>query len=655
MNPLRVNGTNRASYQASMQQQLVIEAAHEAPVDDDGFQMIREEHRDDSWLLNGEEIQKYEYCAYLSPGKGKIHGLVTITNYRLKFQPDDSVGDVDFSFELPLGLINGIEKFGFSKVSRGEDSYGIKISCKDMRTIKFIHDRETKNRKILFEALVVNAFPNSNQKPFFATVYREPFRHNGWDIYDPVTEYKRLGVPNDIWSITDMNLEYKFIPTYPKLLVFPTEALKEGEAFLKKVVKFRSSGRIPTLVWYNPETTASITRSSQPMSGLMFKTSSADERFVQMIWHANKNCQSNRLKIFDARPTSNAQANRLRGGGYETSYPNADLIFLNIHSIHAIPNRLRGGGYETSYPNADLIFLNIHSIHAIRKSIKKLRAVCYPKGKDNTVVGVENLRWMAHLQVIVNGAHAIVKEVVEKQNNVLIHCSDGWDRTSQLSSLSMILIDPFYRSLRGFAILIEKEWLSFGHKFATRFGHGVDNPKSDERAPIFVQWVDCIWQYICEYPTAFQFNIKLLTTILEEVYSCRFGTFLYNNEREREDQDLKTKTESFWSYVFDNEQEFINPNYKPINNPIMEDEPLKCKVWFEYYCRHNMEGVQKAHVSRESSIHETSEVKTDIPLRPTRRAPAPPSSHENGDRVTRKKLIFLMIFCFLAFTATVCF
>lgn len=97
-----------------MQQQLVIEAAHEAPVDDDGFQMIREEHRDDSWLLNGEEIQKYgelrflnlvetldsEYCAYLSPGKGKIHGLVTITNYRLKFQPDDSVGDVVSYFTL---------------------------------------------------------------------------------------------------------------------------------------------------------------------------------------------------------------------------------------------------------------------------------------------------------------------------------------------------------------------------------------------------------------------------------------------------------------------------------------------------------------------------------------------------------------------------
>lgn len=50
----------------------------------------------------------------------------------------------------------------------------------------------------------------------------------------------------------------------------------------------------------------------------------------------------------------------------------------------------------------------------------------------------------------------------------MIHCSDGWDRTSQLSSLSMILLDPYYRTLKGFIVLIEKEWLSFGHMFATR-------------------------------------------------------------------------------------------------------------------------------------------------------------------------------------------
>lgn len=33
--------------------------------------------------------------------------------------------------------------------------------------------------------------------------------------------------------------------------------------------------------------------------------------------------------------------------------------------------------------------------------------------------------------------------------SVLVHCSDGWDRTAQMSSLAMLLLDPFYRTIKG--------------------------------------------------------------------------------------------------------------------------------------------------------------------------------------------------------------
>ena len=55
--------------------------------------------------------------------------------------------------------------------------------------------------------------------------------------------------------------------------------------------------------------------------------------------------------------------------------------------------------------------------------------------------------------------------------SVLIHCSDGWDRTAQICLLTELILDPYYRTLQGFCLLIEKEFCTFGYKFQDRCGH----------------------------------------------------------------------------------------------------------------------------------------------------------------------------------------
>ena len=46
-----------------------------------------------------------------------------------------------------------------------------------------------------------------------------------------------------------------------------------------------------------------------------------------------------------------------------------------------------------------------------------------------------------------------------------------------------------------------------------------------ETSPIFTQFLDCVWQFLQQFPTAFQFNERFLLTIHHHVYSCQVSTF----------------------------------------------------------------------------------------------------------------------------------
>lgn len=42
--------------------------------------------------------------------------------------------------------------------------------------------------------------------------------------------------------------------------------------------------------------------------------------------------------------------------------------------------------------------------------------------------------------------------IVVENASVLVHCSDGWDRTSQVCSLGSLLLEPYYRTMEGFMV-----------------------------------------------------------------------------------------------------------------------------------------------------------------------------------------------------------
>ncbi|XP_018588947.1 myotubularin-like isoform X1 [Scleropages formosus] len=504
-------------------------------------------------LLPGEERVIDKDIIYMCPFSGALKGKVFITNYRLFFKSTDVEPVV--VLDVPLGVISRVEKMGGAS-SRGENSYGLDITCKDMRNLRFALKQEGHSRRDIFEILFRHAFPLSHNLPLFAFLSQEKFADNGWNVYDAKHEFARQGLPNDKWRITHLNQNYELCDTYPTVLVVPKKATDED---LRKVAAFRSRGRIPVLSWIHPENQAVIVRCSQPLVGMSGKRSKDDERYLELIREANGTV---RLTIFDARPNVNAVANKATGGGYEG---------------------------DDAYQNADLVFLDIHNIHVMRESLRKLKDIVYPNVEESHwLSSLESTHWLEHIKLVLAGAIQVADKVWSG-SSVVVHCSDGWDRTAQLTSLAMLMLDGYYRTLRGFQTLVEKEWLSFGHKFASRNGHGDKNHTDADRSPIFVQFIDCVWQMTKQFPTAFEFNERLLVAVLDHLYSCRFGTFLYNCDSARNTNDVRTKTVSLWSLINSDKAFYTNPFYTVESSRVLYPvaSMRHLELWVTYYIRWN--------------------------------------------------------------------
>uniref|UniRef100_A0A8C1UIU1 Phosphatidylinositol-3,5-bisphosphate 3-phosphatase MTMR2 n=1 Tax=Cyprinus carpio TaxID=7962 RepID=A0A8C1UIU1_CYPCA len=467
---------------------------------------------------------------YICPFIGPVRGSLTVTNYRLFFRCTDR--EPVFGLDLPLGGLSRVEKIGAAS-SRGDVSYG--VVCKDMRNLRFVHkEPEDSLKKSVFEVLMKFAFPVSNNM----------VRNTN----------KQRGLPNESWRISKVNDHYELCDSYPAALVVPVTITDEE---LRRVSSFRAKGRIPVLSWIHPESQAAVVRASQTMVGQNGRRCKEDEKLLQAIMDAN--AQSHKLFIFDARPSVNAAANKMKGGGFES---------------------------EDAYQNAELVFLDIHNIHVMRESLRKLKDVVYPNIEESHwLSNLESTHWLEHIKLILAGALRIADKVESGKTSVVVHCSDGWDRTPQLTSLALIMLDSHYRTIRGFQILLEKEWLSFGHRFQQRVGHGDKNHTDADRSPIFLQFIDCVWQMTRQFPAAFEFNEYFLITILDHLYSCLFGTFLCNSEQQR----LKERTVSLWSFVNSQLEEFVNPLYVHYPSHVLFPTVgiRHLQLWVSYYIRWN--------------------------------------------------------------------
>lgn len=434
---------------------------------------------------------------------------------------------------------------------------------------------------------------------------------------------------------------------------------------------------MPTLTYRHPVNNCSITRSSQPLVGVRQNRSIQDEKLLASIFSTSR---SERPLANVQQPThlESESSNSSQGDGSvgqtESEFTNAEeledemlasirgdpdesrqiygaqqqnLIVDARPTVNAFAMQAVGLGSENmdNYKFAAKAYLGIDNIHVMRDSLNKV--IDALKESDVTPLGpnrdqLARSGWLKHIGAILDGGGLIARQVGLQHSHVLIHCSDGWDRTSQLSAMSQVCLDPYYRTLEGFMVLVEKDWLSFGHMFRHRSGHlnsekwfqieneriggdpnregsgagkAIENaflsakgffnrdnasrdslPESDvdmqscesdspgakkpssvprssisekevtkvkETSPVFHQFLDATYQLLYQHPTRFEFNERFLRRLLYHLYSCQFGTFLFNSEKERVEVNARERTRSVWDYFLARRDQFVNPKYDP--------------------------------------------------------------------------------------------
>jgi myotubularin-related protein 3/4 len=397
-------------------------------------------------------------------------------------------------------------------------------------------------------------------------------------------EFKAQGFRESQWRISSANKEFHLCPTYPPYLIIPTCV---SDDFLKNMKRGRFFNRFPTAVWRSRQNGAVLLRSAQPEISFFGAASEDDVDIFNKIRSLVCTEKKSKMLIVDARSYTAAWANRAKGGGFETS---------------------------DSYVNADVQFMGLPNIHNIRYSFHQLRNLLSSSVDQSVYLqSLQATQWFQYLANLIAASDRCVDTLCIEGLSVLVHCSDGWDRTSQIVSLCKLIADPAYRTFEGFEQLVKREWIEFGHKFADR--NGVLNGDNNERSPVFLQWLDCVHQLWLKNSDAFEFNQRYLMKLAQHSYSGMFGNFLFNSVKDAASQtviwqsndevssnaETEDGVEQFnpvnlffvWDYLGKHNHKFVNPAYTAHRKQRLTTPKALWEItlWKEVYCCTDIEAI----------------------------------------------------------------
>ena len=449
-------------------------------------------------------------------------------------------------FSVPYGTILNVEKNG--TINNKEQ---FSLNCRDMTVEIFAVPIDTKIKKDLIRTILKFIGVRSSKKLFCFSHPMSNYKENGWNLFDIMEEYKRQGIKTNDWRQVQCNSKYEFCATYPPKFVVPSNVTDEIVYLLGQV---HVKGRVQVLTWGSGNGSYLLRCSvlniiSDDLTGITGSSAKPNDVYVQKI-----------AELFQME----------------------QIFIISTLNKKVFPIQL----YQGIGDKCNIQCLSLPTDLQYQESIKSLFTLCTSSQPITStwLEEIDKTGWLDNLSSLLRGAVHIATRL-EDRKIVIAQNEDGQSLLNALCAISQLLIDPFYRTIKGLCILIEKEFMHFGH----RFGYFTGNKKSnDEFSYIFVIFLDCVWQIMQQFPLSFEYEEEYLLFLINSCYSCQFGTFIPSCEKER--QEYMKKSPSLWSYILENSNSFKNVFYRPfpIENKKLPFDPdkLRLRLWSGYYIRH---------------------------------------------------------------------
>ena len=475
-------------------------------------------------------------------------GTIWITNYRILLSFENTVvfpRQVN-EFSIAISAIYHIEK-----IDRPSHHCFIIKSSNFTKLIIGIIKHHPNKKKIVKLIPKIALHHSQDIKKLFCFFNTQQYEPNGWECYSIDNEQKRQAIPKDKWRIEE-NIKFQLSKHIPGNLIVPKEINK---AELQKIAKRRFNDKLPLLTWRSIITGRIILRGSTPKKNISI--TEEENKFFERIVQSTP---SDTIITIDLQDLINE------------NHPNEEGN--RNHVVIQIPN-------ENQFIP---LFYSIMVDH-VTNSIKQYF--------------IQHL--FENLLKILDGIE-IIMDYISDGHNILLQNETGDGFLSLISAVIQLYLDPYYRTVKGFCCLIDKEFLYFGHLFILT-PDKKRKKNSDVFSSIFVIFLDIVWQLMIRNPISFEFDEKLLLFFIDSIHSCEFGSFITSCEFEKLEMNVPNSTPSIFSYIEENYcffQNFYFLHIKPKNadhdSVEVEDLPPNwipfsindLNVWYSLYFHQNV-------------------------------------------------------------------